>query len=152
MPDNGRNFTTAVTDAHIRNEDDAFHYQLDGKPLIIFAPSAAQLTLLIAATMNADDDDPDPSTIGTVIQAFMGMLEEKSARMVRRRLLDPNDPFELDNIVAIVEQLAEDAGARPTELPSASSPSRPATGTSSTAISRPRASTRSRSVRAVSST
>jgi hypothetical protein len=152
MPDNGRNFTTAISEEMHRDVADAFHYQIDGKPLIIFPPSAAQITLLIAATMNADEDEPDQQAIATIIQAFMGMLEEKSARMVRRRLLDPNDPFELDTIVEIVQQLAEDVVGRPTESPSASSPSRPATGTSSTAISRPRASTRSRSVRAVSST
>lgn len=151
MPDNGRNFTTAVTE-QVRDLEEAYHYQLDGKPLIIFPPSAAQITMLIAATMNADEDEPDREAIATVIQTFMGMLEEKSARLVRRRLLDPNDPFELTTIVDIVQQLAEDVVGRPTESPSASSPSRPATGTSSTGPQRPRASTRSRSVRAVSST
>jgi len=151
MPDNGRNFTTAINE-QVRDIEEAFHYQLDGKPLIIFPPSAAQITLLIAATLNADDDEPDQQAIATIISAFMGMLEEKSARLVRRRLLDPNDSFDLDTIVEIVQQLAEDVVGRPTESPSASSTSRPATGTSSTARSGSRVSTRSRSVRAVSST
>lgn len=151
MPDSGRNFTTAVNE-NLRDEADAFHYAIDGKPIVVFPPSAAQMTLLIAATMNADDEDPEPQAIGTIIQAFMGMLDDRSARLVRRRLLDPNDPFELENIVEIVQQLAEDVVARPTGSSAASSPSRQATGTSSTGSARPRASTRSRSVRAVSST
>lgn len=152
MVDSGRNFTTAVTEVAGRDEADAFHYQIDGKPLVIYPPDASQMTLLIAATMNADEDDLDPTTVATIISAFIGMLDDKSARLVRRRLLDPADPFDLDTIVDIVSQLAEDVVARPTESSSASSPSRPATGKSSTASVRPRASTRSRSVRAVSST
>ena len=149
--DGGRNFTTALQE-NLRDEKDAFHYQIDGKPLVIYPPSAAQLTMLIAASMYADDDAPDPQTIATIIQAFIGMLDDKSARLVRRRLLDPHDPFELSTIVEIVEQLTEDVVGRPTESPDASSPSRPAIGTSSTGSSRVPAKTRSRSVRAVSST
>lgn len=151
MPDAGRNFTTALTE-QTRNEDEAYHYTIDGKPLVIYPPSAAQMTLLLAATLNADEDEPDPQAIATIISAFIGMLDDRSARMVRRRLLDPNDPFELDNIVEIVEALTEDVVGRPTESPADSLPSRPATGTSSTASSRRQGSTRSRSVRAVSST
>jgi hypothetical protein len=153
MVDSGRNFTTAITEnTTTRDEATAFHYQIDGKPLVIYPPDASQMTLLIAATMNSDEDEVDPQTVATIIQAFMGMLDEKSARLVRRRLLDPNDPFDLETVVDIVAQLAEDVVARPTESSSASSPSRPATGNSSTASVRPKASTRSRSVRAVSST
>lgn len=152
MVDSGRNFTTAVTEVPTRDDEDAYHYQIDGKPLVIYPPNAAQMTLLIAATMNADDDEVDPQAVATIISAFIGMLDDRSARLVRRRLLDPNDPFDIDLIVDIVGQLAEDVVARPTESSSASSPSRPATGKSSTASVRPRASTRSRSVHAVSST
>lgn len=154
MADSGRNFTTAMHEALMRDEKDALHYTIDGKPLVIYPPSAEQMTMLMAATMNFDEDDEslDPAIVGTIIQTFIGMLDEKSVRMVRRRLLDPGDTFTLETIVEIVAAMAEDITARPTELSADSSPSRPATGKSSTAISRSKGSTRSRSVRAVSST
>jgi hypothetical protein len=152
MPDNGRNFTTAVHEAAARTEDETFHYTLDGKPLTVYLPTTAQLTMLLAATVDADEDEADPQSVATVIQAFMGMLDAKSQRLVRRRLLDVDDSFDLSTIVEIIKGLAEDVVARPTRSPSDFLPSRQATGTSSTASSRPKGSTRSRSVRAVSST
>ena len=87
-----------------------------------------------------------------MIDYFFDCLDEQSHRTLARKLMDRDDPFEIEDISEINTWLMEEWGARPTQPSSDSSPSRANGGRKSTGNSRRAASTRSVSASTVSST
>jgi hypothetical protein len=118
-------------------------------PLRIFPPKPAQMALLTAATSsNAEENE----TVGTFITTFFSMLDHDSARRLRARMFDREDPFDVEDLVKIMTWAAQEAAARPTQSSPDSSPSRTTNGQRSGASARRRASTRSRSASTSSAT
>jgi hypothetical protein len=93
-----------------------------------------------------------PEQMGTIINFFFSLLGDEDQRALKRRLLDPTDPFSITDVSEITLSLVESVTGRPTQRPTASTPSRRSGGPKSTAGARSTASTRSRSPRTASAT
>lgn len=120
-------------------------FTIDGteETLYAYLPTSGQLVML-AAAVGARDMTRQSAEF---METFWSLLDEKSEGILRARMLDPYDPFDLSDIMNIIEWLSEEGSGRPTSPSSDSSPTRTATGTRSTARARQRASTRSSSPR-----
>lgn len=113
-------------------------FTVDGEEFTAYPPSAGQLALLMAG--QAKNREVEES-VAAIIDFLDGILDEHAQEVFRRRMLDRNDPFDFDNVEAIMEGLVEEWSARPTQSSSDSSSSRGTGGRKSTARPRSRATT-----------
>lgn len=98
-----------------------------------YRPSDGQFAVLMAGTgRHASNGE----TIGTVLNFFESVLDDDSAKHIRGRLLDREDEFGLKEVKAIMEDMIEEWGGRPTKRPSASSASLKTDGQNSTPTTR----------------
>lgn len=143
-------FVTAAREDFAPEVADAITFRHDDREVTFYRPTSAQLSI-IAATANADDFQ----AAGTYLSMFLNMADEDSRRYFYARLMDRNDPFDVEGeggVQSIMEWLLEEWFARPTKQPSDyRRPSSP-TGSRSTATTRAKGSTSSASRRAASST
>ncbi len=109
--------------------------------LYAFLPSEGQLVLLTAAAGAREATTQAAEFMDT----FWSLLDERAAGILRARMLDPFDPFGLNDVMNIIAWLSEVAAARPTGSSGGSTRSPSSTGNRSTARARQRASTRSTS-------
>lgn len=105
-------------------------FDFDGRTCTANAPTAPQLAVFLAAF---SDTAQAQVSVTDSINFFHSRFEREDAAYFKRRLLDPEDPFEFDEVVEIITFLLEEWSGRPTTSPSDSAPSRTATGKSSTA-------------------
>jgi hypothetical protein len=119
-------------------------FQMAGDEAQLFAyrPTEADVALA-ASAMSAYAEDGEK--VVAVLDLFWQLMEEDTARHLRRRLRDRKDPFGVGDVMNILEWVIEEMTGRPTKPSSGSTALQPSTGARSTASSRPRASTRSRS-------
>lgn len=113
----------------------------DPKEIGIYPPSPSQLAVLMGAIHGFGASGSEQTA--TLINYFYALLREEDKEVVRGCLLDRSYPFEVEDIMAIFEGMAEEWSGRPTASSSASSGSRTSTGRKSTANTRKKASTRS---------
>ena len=142
--------TKAFTTAARREEPDApLEFTLDDETYRMFAPKDGQLALVMASMSDYADDGEG---VATFINTFFALLEEDTRHALRRRLMDREDTFGVEQMMEILMWAVEEAAARPTKSSSASTPSRATSGQRSTAGARRTGSTRSTSRSPVSAT
>jgi hypothetical protein len=123
-------------------------FDLDGTLLTARRPKTA--TFLALAEFSDGGNGWDQMH---AVRTFMEeSLEPESRTHVQDRLADPDDEFDLEDIVPIVNWMVTEFSTRPTSRPSGSPPPRKRTGKASTARSRSKASTPSDSPSPDSST
>ncbi len=132
-------------------EDTSLPFNIEGteQELYIRPPKEGQIALVMSVMGGLADGTEQ---VATVINVFMNMLDADSAQIIKRRLLDIDDEFDLEDVMAILEWAVEEAAARPTRSPSGSTGSQRSPGKSSTDGAPVRALTRSRSPRTASAT
>lgn len=136
-----KEFTTAA--ASEIDEGELIEFKHDGRDVAFVSPTPAQASMMMLMISG----DAKLETAGTFIHMWFEMMaDDETKRYFRSRLLDRNDPFELDNeggVVEIFEYLVEEMTGNPTKQPSDYQPPQSKTGKGSTAGSSRRASTRS---------
>lgn len=108
----------------------AFNVEGTDQELYIRPPKEGQIALVMSV-MGGYAEGSDQ--VATVINVFMNMLDEDSAGVIKRRLLDTDDDFDLEDVMEILQWAVEEAAARPTQSSPASTPSRRSSGRRSTA-------------------
>lgn len=126
-----KSFTTAVDQVPDAAFEDAapLEFDLDGETFTAYPPTGGQLAIVMASM--GRHSDASEKIVG-VIDFLDSILEEEGQARIRERLLDRNDPFDLDNIEEILNYLVGEWSARPTKQPSDFRRSRSNTTKSST--------------------
>lgn len=150
-------FDTAV--ARVRDENDT----PEDKPSVMFTvnerdpdtdeildrvechayyPGEGQILVLMTDVMGRRAGTAEK--LAGIIDFFTDVLDPESKDYIVKRLLDPEDPFGLEEIQPIVFGLVEEWGGRPTKLPSDYASSRKTGGQKSTPRTSKRTSSGSR--------
>jgi hypothetical protein len=108
-------------------------FSLDDDVFTFFPPTAGQLAYLVAAQSDSRDASEQ---MAAIIDFVDGILDDDGREVLRRRLLDRNDPFDFDDIEKILEGLMEEWTTRPT-MPSIASSTSPSTGGRRSTAKRP---------------
>lgn len=139
-----KSFELAVRDAVTEEVDERLPFQMEGsdEQLYAYRPTEGQLILLVGVMSEFESPEKQAST---VLDVFWSLLEESTAGVLRRRLMDRRDAFGLADIMNIIEWIVEQTAARPTQSSLASLPSRATSGHLSTGGAPRKASSRSRS-------
>lgn len=135
-----REFSTAVEAVAAEEAEDlAVEFRLverDAEDEIIrekicraYPPTDGQLAMMMAGLGRHSKTEDQ---IASVINFFVGVLDEESHQYIVDRLLDRNDPLGLAQVQEIIEYLTEEWSGRPTESPSVSTRSRQSGGQKST--------------------
>lgn len=137
-----KSFTTEKTDDE---ERPLVEFEFDGHMLTARKPKTAAFVALV----RVNDDDGAESANG-VMRFVRDSLTPESRAYLMKRLDDPDDDLDVENLVPLVnwvveEFTGEEGNERPTGPSNGSSPQRRRTGSTSTARSRSAASTPSTS-------
>lgn len=149
-----KDFVTAAKGSIGKKRDPktATKFKIDGFPVTFYEPMPGQAAIMM--TMGTRDVNLEAS--GLFIQLFFDLMDDATRRHLTTRLLDADDPFELESeggIFDIWENLIKEwSGKKATKLPSDFQAPRRATGNASTASTRVKAPTSSRSRSRASST
>ena len=101
--------------------------------------------LFVLAAMAGDEDAGGAAEAAATMDLLKSTLPEDEFRLLKRRLLDPEDIVDMDLLQDILMWLMEEWSTFPTEPASASSASPPSTGARSTGRVRGKGSTHSTS-------
>ncbi|TFG40365.1 MAG: hypothetical protein E4H44_00220 [Candidatus Aminicenantes bacterium] len=96
-------------------------FDIDGEEVTAYPPTSGQMAMMIAD--QSEHRDVADSVAG-IIDFCDGILDDKGKALLRRRLLDRDDPFDMSNIQDILEYLIEEWSNHPTQSSSVSSVSR----------------------------
>lgn len=121
----------------------------DDTQLYALMPTESDVALAAGALSQYAEDG---EKVVAVLDLFWSLMDEPTARHLRKRLRNRADRFGVADIMNVLEWIIEERTGRPTKPSSASTASQPSTGASSTANSPRRASTRSRSRQTASAT
>lgn len=128
-----------------RDPKTATKFKVDGVPVTFYEPMPGQAAIMM--TMSTREINIEASAL--FIQLFFDLMDEPTRRHLTTRLLDANDPFEMESkggIFDIWENLIKEwSGKKAINMPSDYQPPRRVTGNGSTASSRVKGSTSSRS-------
>lgn len=108
-----------------------------------YPPGDGQVIVLVTDVMGRRSNTMQK--LAGIIDFFVDVLDEESRDYITKRLLDPEDPFGLEEIEGVVWGLVEEWGGRPTKQPSDFAPSRKKGGQRSTPRTSKSTSSRSRS-------
>lgn len=127
-----REFHTAAQAKVAEEADDLtpITFKHDGTEVTFNPPTPAQYAVMMAANAGGG-----VGSIGDFIAAMFEMMDDKTRRYFKGRLLRTDDPFDLTNeggLMDVWQGLAEEWSARPTKQPSDFTPSRASGGRSST--------------------
>lgn len=134
----GKSFNTNDT---TREDRTAVTFAVDGETLTAYRPKSYALIEMAGAT----DSDDTIVQVRAIVNFMNETLDTDSREYIQRRLRDPDDPFDLEDLVPISQYLTERFSRRPTTRPKASAARPRKTGSASTGRARSRASTRSNS-------
>lgn len=125
-------FTSPARD----HESNRTPFQLDDELLYAIKPKTASLVKLMKS-VNTENED-DPRNVDALDEFIDLCMEPASAKIIRDRMDDPDDGFDLDTLVEIMEALQAAWTDRPTGPSSGSSGRRatPRSGRRSTANAR----------------
>lgn len=107
-------------------------FVLDGRQMVFRAPGWAPM-LYLAQDLLASQGEAkqDPTKMLDALRGFMDWLgaglSDKDGEWILGRLKDPEDPFDLEDVVLLMEGLMEELTNRPTLPSSDSKPSQPPT-------------------------
>lgn len=128
-----------------RDAATATTFKIDDREVTFYEPTPGQASIMM--TMGTRDLDLKAASL--FMQMLFDLMDLDTQRYIQTRLLDPDDPFELESeggIFDIWEALVDEWSAKkPIKEPSDYQPPRRATGKGSTGTSRARASTSSTS-------
>lgn len=125
-----REFNTAVKEVtEPEEQEQGMPFAVDGVMCRAFRPSDGQLAVLMASTGRHSSTQEQ---IAGLINFFVAVLDEDSHTYIVNKLLDRKDPFGLEKVQEIMEWMVEEWSGRPTQQPSASTPSPPSAGQNST--------------------
>lgn len=126
-----KQFVTAARQAAPTAIDGAepIEFDLDGEQFTAYPPTTGQMALVMEGQSSHDIG----RRIAAVINFMDSLLDTRGQSRFRQRLMDRDDPFELEQVQEIVDWLLEEWTGNPTESPSGSSRSRRSTGRRSTA-------------------
>jgi hypothetical protein len=128
-----KSFALSVAAANAEDDvDDApMPFTIEGSEEQLFAyqPTEGQLVLLVGVMSDFESPQEQAST---VLDVFWGLLQDDTAKALKRRLRDRHDTFGLADIMNIIEWIVEETSARPTRPSLASVPSRATNGHLST--------------------
>lgn len=143
--------TAAKDDLGEVNEDDVIAFKHDGREVVFFVPSTGQQAIMLSM----GGRDMDPKVAGTFIHLFFEMMDDETQRYFNTRLMDRNDPFDLDTeggVFDIFDAISKEWSGKAKKQPSDYQKPQSTTGRASTGSSRVRASTSSHSRSRASST
>ena len=109
--------------------EDGITFMVDGVECTAYTPEPGQVDFLMASN---DRHTPMAQKIAGFINFFMAVMDEDTATHLSGRLLDRNDPFDVDQVENIFNDLMEEWGGRPTQSSTGSTPSRRTGGRKST--------------------
>lgn len=141
-------FTTAARQDN-QESDAPLEFTLDDEQFHIYPPKEGQLALIMASM---SDYAEDGEGVATFINTFFGLLDDDTRHALRRRLMDRDDDFGVEQMMEILMWATEEMAGRPTKSSPASTASRAANGQRSTGGARRTGSTRSTSRSPVSAT
>lgn len=123
--------TAAKAAAHQTDEPigEPIKFEFDERVVTVLPPTGPQLALFLAAY--GDMTEMGTRVVDT-LNFFSARFGREDAGYFRRRLNDPDDPFEFEDLADILAWLVEEWSGRPTISPSASVLSPTATGNDST--------------------
>jgi hypothetical protein len=143
--------TAAKDDLGEVNEEDVISFKHDDREVVFFVPSTGQQAIMLSM----GGRDMDPKVAGTFIHLFFEMMDDDTQRYFNTRLMDRNDPFDLDTeggVFDIFDEITKEWSGKAKKRPSDFQKSQSTTGRASTGRTRARASTSSRSRSTASST
>lgn len=126
-----------------------FTMQGDDTQLYALMPTEADVALAAGALSQYAEDG---EKVVAILDLFWSLMDDETARYLRRRLRDRKDRFGVPDVMNVLEWIIEERTGRPTKPSSGSTASQPSTGARSTANSPRKASTRSRSRQTASAT
>lgn len=85
-------------------------FEVDGVEFLAMGPKDTQLAVLIAAASETRDNQ---EKVVALLDFFETVLAQPGRNVIRKRMLDPKDPFDLENVIEIFEFLTESWGGRP---------------------------------------
>lgn len=94
-------------------------------------PSGGQIAYFMSKNLS---HIPPTERLGAMLNFFDSALDDRSQAYIIKRLLDPNDPYDIDDIQDVMMWLMEEWSARPTKSQSGSTGLRQPNGPSSTPI------------------
>lgn len=140
-----REFTTAVVEEGLEvDEEDVTTFKHDGREVTFYRPGTGQEALMLSMSQR----DMEAKDAASFINLFFSLMDSDTYKYFEKRLMDRNDPFDLDSEGGIFDLfigLSEEWSGRPTKEPSDYQPPQQATGKKSTASTRAKASTSSSS-------
>jgi hypothetical protein len=116
-------------------------FTVDGEEFTAHPPTPGQLALIMAAQTSRSMTE----RIAAIIDFMDCLLDESGQERFRDRLMDRDDPFDVEQVQEVISGLMEEWTARPTQRSSDSSSSQASTGRSSTVKRRSGATTSSTS-------
>lgn len=138
-------------------------YDIDDREVVFIAPDVNQLVMMTSAieragsemqaaallvsiffSLVADDEEARHADGSEPEDDEEALVTDYTRRWLETKMFDRKDPFGIGVISAVMQQMLEDWGDRPTQRSSRSSSSQPSRGTTSKATSRGAASTRGR--------
>lgn len=125
-----REYITAAKEAdEPEDEVKPIEFSVDGVLCTAYKPGDGQLAYLMASTGRHSSVQEQ---VAGIINFFVATLDDDSHQYLVGKLLDRTDPFGLEQVQEIMEDLTSEWTARPTKRPSGSTPSRRSTGSKST--------------------
>jgi hypothetical protein len=109
--------------------DQPITFKVDDVEVRAYEPSPGQMAMMYSALSDLSTDN---QRVAGIVDFFLGLLDGDSRRVLAQRLMDREDPFELDELTEIMTWLIGEWSARPTRPSSASTPSPRRTGRKST--------------------
>jgi hypothetical protein len=123
-----KEFTTAAK-AAAKQDEDPLEFSLDGQTLRAYRPTEGQFALLMAALSRHTNES---TKVAGAIDFFVSIMDQESYVYLADRLQSRENPIALDEITEIVQWIVEEWAGRPTQPPSASTPSPSSDGLNST--------------------
>lgn len=126
-----KEFTTAAAEAEKPEgaEDEGMEFSVDGVLCHCYKPNDGQLAFLMATTGRHSNEQEQ---IAGIINFFVAVLDDQSHDFLVKKMLDRDDDFGILEVQEIMQWMVEEWTARPTQSPSASTPSRRSGGRKST--------------------
>lgn len=125
-----KEFKTAAREAAgIDDAEEVIEFVVDDETWRAHKPTEGQVAWLMA---NMTDYVKAEEQAAASINFFVGLFDQETRRIIAHRLMDREDPFDLQQIQEITEYLVEEWSSRPTKSPSDYMPSQQNGGRRST--------------------
>lgn len=104
-------FKTSTKKTLKKDADDKVPFKIDGEEFIAKPAAGGALTLLIASGAS---DNPSEQ-VWEIMQFFKSILSTADMTRITNKLRDTDDPFELTDLINVMQGLVAEFAGRPTE-------------------------------------